>query len=334
MENGLQERSLPVRLFYIGPQFRYERPQKGRYRQFHQIGAELIGDPGPWSDVEVVELLVGLLGELGFRGLRALVNTVGDDDSRRAYSAALREFLEPRRDRLTEDSRRRLEENPLRILDSKSRADQEALAGAPRLGDYLSTASRQHFESVLGGLEACGIAVEVEERLVRGLDYYTRTVFEVVADEGLGAQNALVGGGRYDGLIGEIGGSDQPAIGFAIGLDRLISILPEASLGRAAAPAPVGVVAVGEVAPLEALLVARELRSFGVAASTEVGSRSVKAALRRADKTGFPLVALVGEAELEGGTVTLRDLRDGSQFEVPRSDLGREVGERLGRVET
>lgn len=325
---GMQELVLPVRLFYIGPQFRYERPQRGRYRQFHQIGAELIGDPGPWSDVEVIQLLVTFLETLGFENLRALVNTVGDRESRQVFGEALRDFLEPVASDLSEDSRRRLATNPLRILDSKSPADRALLEGAPGLSEYLSPASRSHFEAVLGGLSSCGIDVVVEERLVRGLDYYTSTVFEIVAEDGLGAQNALVGGGRYDGLVAEMGGTDQPAIGFAIGLDRLIEILPATSVARAGLRPAVEVVAVGEVSPLEALIAAQEIRSAGVAASAEVSGRSVKAALRRADKRGAETVVLLGEDELAADAATIRDFREGTQVRVARNELATELKRR------
>ncbi|MDX1383973.1 MAG: histidine--tRNA ligase, partial [Thermoanaerobaculia bacterium] len=220
-QHGLANRPLPLRLFYIGPQFRYERPQRGRYRQFHQIGAEVLGDAGPWSDAELVVMLVRFFEALGFEQLEAIVNTVGDEASRAVYRERLVAYLEPLADRLGEDSRRRLETNPLRILDTKSPQEQELLADAPRLRDALNGESREHFASFLSGLDACGVAHRVEDRLVRGLDYYTRTVFEIESSE-LGAQSALVGGGRYDGLIEDVGGPSTPSIGFAIGLDRLV----------------------------------------------------------------------------------------------------------------
>ena len=181
VEHGLHEWPQPVRLFYIGPQFRYERPQRGRYRQFHQIGAELIGDAGPWSDAEIILLLMSFLGELGFRDLKVLLNTVGDAESRAAYRERLRAHLLPHAAELGEDSRRRLETNPLRILDTKSPAEIELLAAAPRLEECLSEASARHFRDVLATLESCGVRVEVSDRLVRGLDYYTHTVFEIVS---------------------------------------------------------------------------------------------------------------------------------------------------------
>ena len=224
-------RAVAQRLYYIGPYFRYERPQKGRYRQFHQIGAEILGDAGPLSDAELIAMLMDFLGALGHTELEVLINTVGDTESRQRYRDALAESLAGRSEELTADSQRRLETNPLRILDSKSAQDQKVLEGAPVLDDYLSDASKEHFDAVLEALDHRGIRTTRSPRLVRGLDYYTRTVFEIVSS-GLGAQDAIVGGGRYDGLIAELGGPELPAIGFAIGEDRLIARCPPLSSTR------------------------------------------------------------------------------------------------------
>ncbi|MCZ6506500.1 MAG: histidine--tRNA ligase [Acidobacteria bacterium] len=315
VQHGLADQGLPVKLYYVGPQFRYERPQRGRYRQFNQIGAELIGDPGPASDAELLLMLVRFLEALDYTGLTVLLNTVGDDESRARYREALVAFLEPHREVLGEDSRRRLETNPLRILDTKSPAERELLADAPRLEGHLTAQSRTHFEAVGQALEVCGVRFRVEPRLVRGLDYYSRTVFEIVA-EGLGAQDAIVGGGRYDGLIGDLGGADVPAIGFAIGEDRLLAALPE-SFRRAHAPvAPVHLVAAGDVEPSQLLELAERLRAGGLDLVTELGGRSVKAALKRADKSGSRWVLLAGEDELAAGELSLRDLDAGEQVRL------------------
>ncbi len=225
VEHGMQQLPQPVKLFYIGPQFRYERPQKGRYRQFHQIGAELLGGRGAEADVETLLLLVAFLGELGFGDLKVLLNTVGDEASRASYRAALSDFLEPRKDRLGEESRRRLSTNPLRILDSKNPEEQALLDGAPALGDHLTDRGKAHFATVLRALERFEVPYEVTPRLVRGLDYYTNTVFEIVS-EGLGSQNAICGGGAYEGLVEELGGPATYGVGFAIGEDRLLDVLP------------------------------------------------------------------------------------------------------------
>ena len=324
VEHAMQQLPVPLKLFYIGPQFRYERPQQGRYRQFYQIGAELLGDPGPQSDAEVILLLVRFLSELGFPGLTVLINTVGDEASRSAYREALRAFLAPKAERLGEDSRRRLETNPLRILDTKIPAERELLDGAPELVDFLSPESREHFETVLAILRRFGVPHRVDSRLVRGLDYYTRTVFEIVAS-GLGAQDAVVGGGRYDRLISDLGGPEVPGIGFAIGEDRLIDILPEAFRENVLPPPPVFAAALGGVDFAEALAVAEELRAAGVPAIAELASRSAKTALKRADRLGARLVVLLGDDEQAAGEVTIKNLASGEQRRAPRSEVLKNV---------
>jgi histidyl-tRNA synthetase len=318
VEHRLDQRPAPQKLFYIGPQFRYERPQQGRYRQFYQIGAELLGDPGPHGDAELLLMLVRFLRELGFPDLVVLLNTVGDEASRAAYREALRSFLAPLAGRLGEDSRRRLATNPLRILDTKLPAERELLAGAPELADHLSPESREHFATVLALLARLGVPHRLESRLVRGLDYYTRTVFEIVS-QGLGAQDAIVGGGRYDRLIAELGGPEVPAIGFAIGEDRLIDVLPESFRRAALPPPPVAVAAVGEVGFAEALALAEELRGEGVPAVAELSARSLKGALKRAARLEARRVAIVGDEELAAGAVTVKDLGTGEQRRLPRA---------------
>jgi histidyl-tRNA synthetase len=317
VQQGLANQPLPVKLFYIGPQFRYERPQKGRYRQFHQIGAELIGDPGPETDAELLLMLLRFLGELGFRDLLVQLNTVGDEKSRAAYREGLRSFLEPHRQQLGEDSRRRLDSNPLRILDTKSPEERELLRGAPELAEFLSEESREHFEGLRRALDRFGVAYEIEARLVRGLDYY------------LGAQDAIVGGGRYDGLVAELGGPELPGIGFAIGEDRLIEVLPEQFSGAVDSTEPIAVIPVGGVAAVEALELAERLRAAGLAVSAELSGRSVKSALKKADRSGARLAILIGEEELGEGLVMLRDLKAGDQFTVPRADVIARVEEIL-----
>ena len=317
----------PVKVFYMGPYFRYERPQAGRYRQFSQIGAELLGDPGPYGDVELLVMLLRFLSELGFEDLVVGINSVGDLDCRRRYSARLREYLEPHRDELGADSRRRLETNPLRILDTKAPAERKLLAGAPRLLDVLGDPARRHFDVVRERLERFGVACRLDDRLVRGLDYYTRTVFEI-ASASLGAQNAILGGGRYDGLIGEIGGPSVPGIGFAIGQDRLVDALPPSSPARVAAAPPVGVVVVGEVFLQQGLELAEELRAAGVAAICDLAAGSLKAGLRRANRRGCRWVVLVGEDEVAAGNVILRDFENGAQETLPREGFAGAVAVR------
>ncbi len=320
----LGEGALPLRLYYMGPNFRYERPQKGRYREFHQIGAELVGDPGPASDAEVISMLVRFLESLGFSQLVVLLNTVGDGESRAAYREALVAYLTPLADRLGEDSRRRLDTNPLRILDTKAPQERELLDGAPDLADHLSPASRAHFAGLAALLDGLGVRYRREPRLVRGLDYYTRTVFEIVSED-LGAQDAIVGGGRYDGLLAELGGQDLPGIGFAIGEDRLVDILPEATRAALAPPAPPLIIPVGEVGVAAALDLAGELRRHGLGAEAELSGRSLKAALKLADRRGCRWALLLGEEEVAKGEVTLKELESGEQHTLPR----REAIERL-----
>ncbi len=282
VEHGMQSLPQPVRLFYIGPQFRYERPQKGRFRQFHQIGAELLGGRGAESDSEVLLMLVRFLRELGFGDLKVLINTVGDAESRAAYREALRDHLLPMKESLSEDSRRRLETNPLRILDTKSAEEQALLAFAPRLEGSLTPAAAAHFERVLAAMDAFGLAYSVEPKLVRGLDYYTNTVFEIVS-EGLGAQNAICGGGAYEGLVEELGGPPTYGVGFAIGEDRLLEVLPADSPARRPGAGPVLVTFAGKAAREgeagSALVrVLEELRAAGIACQR--GLRSRRQALR------------------------------------------------------
>ena len=320
VEHGLDRQPQPVRLFYVGPQFRYERPQKGRFRQFHQIGAELLGGRGPESDAEVLLMLVRFLEELGFNDLRILVNTVGDAESRTAYREALRSYLLPMKEGLSEDSRRRLESNPLRILDTKSAEEQEVLAGAPALADSLTPGSRDHFGRVLSSLDAFGLSYTIEPRLVRGLDYYTNTVFEIVS-EGLGAQNAICGGGAYEGLVAELGGPATYGVGFAIGEDRLLEVLPADSPARRAAPGPVLVAGMGnvpgQVADGVRILSRRveELRRAGIPA-IESSARGGKL-FELAERLGSPFVVFVGDDELAEDAYSIRDVATREQEKLP-----------------
>ncbi|HVS15044.1 MAG TPA: histidine--tRNA ligase [Thermoanaerobaculia bacterium] len=323
VEHNLRELHYPQRLFYIGPQFRYERPQKGRYRQFHQIGAEVFDEPHPAADVDLLLMLLRFLGELGFSGLAVRINTVGDRRSREAYAEALRGFLEQHRDALGEDSRRRLETNPLRILDTKVSAERELLSGAPALEESLSEQSARDFARVRDLLQARNVAHQVDPRLVRGLDYYSGTVFEISSDQ-LGAQDAIVGGGRYDELVAALGGPEASGLGFAIGEDRLIEILP-ASFRQAvsrSAPPPVTVIGMSTAdRGGEDLRLAEELRGAGVSVVAELGVVKLKLALKRAERRGSRWVLLLGEDELRDGTVTVKDFESGEQQGVPRERI-------------
>jgi len=321
-------KSEPVsKWFYGGPMFRHERPQRGRYRQFHQIGAEALGIAEPGIDAEMVTMLVDLLAELGVEGARARISSLGCGECRAAYRARLADFLKARASDLCEDCRRRMTHNPLRVLDCKKEGCSGARAGAPSTLDALCADCRTHLDAVLGDLGAVGVPYEVDGTLVRGLDYYTRTTFEVVSDAGeLGSQNALLGGGRYDALVEELGGPAVPAIGFAMGVERALLAIPA---GQPSETVDVFVVALGDKARRWAIEQARALRQAGLSVDLDHRGGSPKRQLRRADNLGARLVVLVGEDELSRGTAALKDLRSGEQREVPAADLRARVTEAL-----
>ena len=327
IEHKLGDAGQLQKLYYIGPQFRRERPQRGRYRQFWQIGAEVIGpassgSESPLRDAEVLEMLATFLNELGIRNWRLALNSVGSAADRAGYSVALREALAPVRHMMCEDNQRRSETNPLRVLDSKDPNDQELINALPKIADYLDDDSRDHFAQVKAALDACGVPYAVEPRLVRGLDYYTRTTFEFTIPDGsgLGTQNALLGGGRYDGLSEMLGGPKAPGIGFAIGEDRLILTL-QAQQEESSAPkldafiAPMGV---GQNAA--SLALARELRRAGLSVEVGDGSFRLKKSFEIADKLARRIVIL-GEDEASSDIFTVKDFASAEQTKVPRSEL-------------
>lgn len=319
VEHSLAQR-LPVpKLYSIGPMFRYERPQKGRYRQFHQLDVEVLGIEDPAVDAEVIDVGWTLLQRLGLSGITLAINSVGCPRCRPAFAAALVEALGEDRERLCEDCKRRAETNPLRIFDCKVPADQPVIDRLPHSVDYLCDACREHFTAVQAHLSTCGIPFQVSHRLVRGLDYYTRTTFEILG-EGLGAQNALLGGGRYDGLVKELGGPDVVGIGFAAGIERLVLALPEGAAGPSAPPV-VFVASHGAAAREVALELVRDLRQANVAAQMDLESRSLKSQMKRADRLDAPIVLILGEDEVTNGTVTVRNMRSSEQHVVPRSDV-------------
>jgi histidyl-tRNA synthetase len=311
ISNGLAHQ-VPAKLFYRGPMFRYERPQKGRLRQFHQVGVELLGVAEPLADVEVIALAADLLAALGLRGRTVLeLNSLGDAESRRAYRAILVDYLANRRSELSPESLLRLERNPLRILDSKDSGDQRVVADAPNLGDSLNAASRAFLASVCAGLDALDIPYELNPRLVRGLDYYCHTAFEFTTGA-LGSQNALVAGGRYDGLVEELGGSPTPGIGWAAGVERLALLLADLP----PPPRPVAVVPVSDAELPAALAVARRLRVAGFVVDLGYSGRFAKR-LKRADKVRARVAVIVGGEELGRDAVGVRDMDSGAQEEVP-----------------
>lgn len=314
---------LPLKYFYAGPMFRYERPQKGRLRQFHQIGVELLGVGEPIGDVEVIALGAAVLDALGVGGETALeINTLGNAASRAAYRAALVAYLEGRRAALSEDSRARLARNPLRILDSKDPGDREAVSGAPSFADFLDAESTGFFAEVCAGLDRLGIAYRIDRRLVRGLDYYCHTAFEFTT-KALGAQGAVLAGGRYDGLVGQMGGPETAGVGWAGGIERLAML---AGPGERP-PRPVALIPIGAAAEAAALPLADRLRRAGLA--IELGYRgSLRRRLARADRLGARAAVLLGDDEIAEGAATLRDLDSGVQTKVPLPELG----DRLARL--
>jgi histidyl-tRNA synthetase len=308
----------PERYYYIGPMFRYERPQKGRQRQFHQIGAEVLGALEPLADAELLEMLWRFLDTLGIGDRELVIGTVGDAACRPAYRDRLKEWARPRLKDLCGDCRRRYDENPLRMLDCKLESDRKVLIQAPTLLDHLCAGCTGHFAEVRRLLDEFGIPHRVDPRVVRGLDYYQRTVFEVVASS-LGAQNAILGGGRYDGLVEELGGPAMPGIGFAIGMERLLQLLPEEA-GRKPV-ADVLVVALGGTGWRAAVSLTQRLRAAGVRALLPLQERPMSAQMRRVERSGARWAVFVGEGELERARYGLKDLITGEQHEVAEAEL-------------
>lgn len=313
------EQNQPVKLFYAGPMFRYERPQKGRYRQLHQVGVEVLGATAPQTDVEVLCLAWDFLSALGLRPfIRLELNTLGDAESRAAYREALVAYFEQFKDRLSEDSRTRLEKNPLRILDSKDEGDKKIVENAPAMIDFLNEDSRVFFDSVKAGLTEMDIPFVVNPRLVRGLDYYRHTVFEFITDS-LGAQGTVLGGGRYDGLVEELGGPKTAGIGFGAGIDRLSLLLQETGK-QPAEPRPIAVIPVGDDTLLPIMKIAHDLRQNGfivdMAYSGNMGKR-----MKKANKINACAAVIMGSDEYEKGIVTVRDLDTGDQNEIAAAEL-------------
>ncbi|MFB6982724.1 histidine--tRNA ligase [Streptomyces scopuliridis] len=320
--------NLPVKLWYSGSYYRYERPQKGRYRHFSQVGAEAIGAEDPALDAELIILADQAYRSLGLRDFRILLNSLGDKECRPVYREALQGFL--RALDLDEDTRRRVEINPLRVLDDKRADVQKQLVGAPMLRDYLCDACKAYHEEVRELLTAAGVAYEDDEKLVRGLDYYTRTTFEFVHD-GLGAQSAVGGGGRYDGLSEMIGGPALPSVGWALGVDRTVLAL-EAEGIQLDLPNATGVFAVplGEEARRRLFAVVTELRRGGIAADFSYGAKGLKGAMKNANRSGARYTIVAGERDLAEGVAQLKDMESGEQSAVALDDLVTELTQRLG----
>lgn len=321
LEHHLARRGGLVKVYLIGPMFRHERPQSGRFRQFHQINVEAVGSPGPAVDAEVVALLHHLLDAWGLRGIQLHLNSIGDPNCRPAYRQAFVTYAKARRGSLCPDCHVRLEKNPLRILDCKLPTCQQVARGAPTISAYLCGPCCEHFAAVRGLLDGLKIEHAVNERLVRGLDYYTRTTFEFL-NPGLGAQNAVAGGGRYDGLVEELGGPPTPAIGFAIGEERILASLA-AQPGPPESPTYTGVyvATAGSEAFPTALDLVQTLRRRGLRAAVDLEGRSLKAQMRQANKDQYRYAVILGSDELARGEATLKDMLSGEQHAVPLGEV-------------
>lgn len=328
IEHGLDRGQLPVKLCYAGPFFRYERPQAGRYRQLQQVGVEAIGVDDPALDAEVIAVADGGFRSLGLSGFRLEITSLGDETCRPQYRELLQEFLFKLD--LDEETRRRAEINPLRVLDDKRPAVREMTADAPLMLDHLSDVAKAHFESVLAHLDGLGVPYVVNPRMVRGLDYYTKTTFEFVHD-GLGAQSGIGGGGRYDGLMGQLGGQDLSGTGFGLGVDRtVLALKAEGKTVGAINRVDVYGVPLGESAKLELAKLASALRANGIRVDLAYGDRSLKASMRGADRSGAAIALVAGDRDIEAGTVGVKDLGTGVQVDIAIDAVAAEVRARLG----
>lgn len=329
LENGLHVRPKPVKLYSIGPIFRYERPEAGRYRQHTQFNVEAIGEQDPALDFEVISLALHLLRELGIEKTRLQLNSTGCPVCRPGYVRELVAYYSDKREQICTDCRRRLERNPLRLLDCKVNQCQPIIAGAPKIREYLCDECSRHFDALLGYLDEADVPYDLNPRLVRGLDYYTKTVFEVWV-QGIGSQNALCGGGRYDGLIEELGGPPTPGIGFGCGIERLVLTLQEQGIEVPQDPSPqVFVAHLGPEAKSVAVKLVQELRQEGIPAVVSFGERSLKAQLRDANRIGARAAVVIGEEELRNGRYQLKWLDTGQQEELPRERAAIELRARL-----
>ena len=310
----------PWQVWYAGPNFRYEKPQRGRYRQFDQVGIEVLGADDPTLDVEVIALGWRFFAALGLQRVNLVVNSLGEPDDRHRYVSALTSYFESRLDRLSEESRVTLGRNPLRVLDSKRPEDGPVITGAPRIRDFYSTEAAEHFDRVCQGLRLLDIPFTVDEKLVRGLDYYRRTTFEFVGGTLDSAQNALGGGGRYDGLVEDLGGPATPGIGFAIGLDRTLLACDDEGCFPSDDPG-IQVFVVDTTGGDQALIVTDELRSQGFAVDRAYENRSMKSQMKAADRSGASVTVIIGSDELAAGTAVIRPMSGGEQISVPRTEL-------------
>ena len=328
VQNAVAGREPVSRWYYIGPMFRAERPAKGRYRQFHQAGCEIYGDPGPLCDAELIDLCAEFIQALGIDAFQIHINSLGSGDIHQRYREALVTYFTPLKQGLSEDSQRRLNTNPLRILDSKAPQDQEAATNAPSVIELLEGEDAEHFERLRGYLDALEVPYVVDPKLVRGLDYYTRTLFELKTTSGtLGAQDALLGGGRYDGMVARLGGKKPvPAIGFAMGIERILTLVEDEAARR---PPDCYLAPMTEQAREKALVLAKQLRRQGLYCEVDGRGLSVKAMLRRANALGSTLALLIGDSELSRGVITVKNLSRHEQEEIPFEGAARALAGRF-----
>ena len=321
LEHGMHNLPQPVRMYYFCPVFRYERPQAGRFRQHHQFGVEVLGDPNPAVDAEVIELAWRLMHSLGLTDIRLFINSIGDRESRPQYIQQLKDYYSQQHDSLCGDCRNRLERNPLRLLDCKVESCRAIGEDAPRSVDHLDEESLEHWNKLREYLSAMDIPYEIDNRLVRGLDYYTRTVFEIQPND-VGGQSTICGGGRYDGLIEQLGGRHTPGIGFGSGIERLTLNIKRSGVEVPDEPSPTYLVAnVGEAARLPALELASRIRRAGVGAMLSSGSRALRGQMRQANALGIPYVIILGDDEIGRGEVVIRDMTTSSQETRPQAEF-------------
>lgn len=325
VENKLfgPEHSNPYKVYYMGPMFRYERPQGGRQRQFHQLGVEVFGSNNPATDVETMALAMDLFHQFGLKEFKLVINSLGDKTSRDAYRAALIAYLEPHFDELSHDSQVRLHKNPLRVLDSKDKKDNEIVKNAPSILDFLNEESSKHFETVKTMLEALEIPFEIDHKMVRGLDYYNHTIFEIMSDaDGFGSLTTLCAGGRYNGLVEEIGGPETPGFGFGMGLERLMIALDSENVEIPELnELDVYVVGLGDETNIETLKLVQNIREFGFSAERDYLNRKAKAQFKTAAKLNAKVVLTVGESELENQVVNFKVMKTGKQETVSMKEI-------------
>ena len=332
IENKLYAESLPLKAWYMGPMFRYERPQAGRYREFYQIGFECFGTYDPMMDAEVISIVYNFFNLLGLKGVKVNINTLGDKESREMYHKALMDYFKPYLNELCDDCNRRFEKNPLRILDCKVDADKEFMKCAPRMTDYLNEVSKEHFSLVKNYLDAMNIDYEVNSNIVRGLDYYTHTVFEVVADiKDFGSQNVLAGGGRYNNLVENIGGPSVPGVGFAIGVERLLLALEYGGLDNIEFnPVDVYIFGASDNEKEYIMKLANDLRGSGFKIDVDYESKSFKNNFKRADKLKSKFVIIIGEEEVKTKVLTVKNNKTKEEYKVSIDELIKFLDEKLG----